>query len=263
MHRVDDHTKHRVDDHTKRTGDSGLDRRDTLTRRGKETMKRRCEWARSALDIAYHDREWGVPLHDERGLFELLVLEGAQAGLSWSTILRMRPAYRRAFKGFDVRRIASWTGREAQRLMRDAGIVRHRGKIESVIANAQAFLGVQREHGSFAAYLWRFVDGVPVQNRWRSLREVPATTSVSAALSRDLRARGFRFVGPTICYAFMQAAGLVNDHTVGCFRRLEVRLRTLRSRAARGPAARTGGGARSRRAGVAARGRVASSRRAR
>jgi DNA-3-methyladenine glycosylase I len=226
-------------------------------------MKRRCEWARSALDIAYHDREWGMPLRDERRLFELLVLEGAQAGLSWSTILKKRLAYRRAFKGFDVGRIARWTGRDAHRLMRDPGIVRHRGKIESVIANARAFLAVQREHGSFATYLWRFVDGVPVQNTWRSLRELPATTAASAALSRDLRARGFRFVGPTICYAFMQAAGLVNDHTVGCFRRLEVRPRTVRSRAARGPGARSADGARSRRAGVAARGRAASSRRAR
>ena len=178
----------------------------------------RCFWARDPFDVAYHDREWGVPVRDDRRLFELLILEGAQAGLSWTTILRKRAGYRRAFAGFDPRRVARFGPRDVCRLLADAGIVRHRGKIEGAIANARAFLAVAAEHGSFAHYLWRFVDGRPLQGRRRGRADVPAETELSQALSADLRRRGFRFVGPTICYAFMQAVGLVNDHTVDCFR---------------------------------------------
>jgi DNA-3-methyladenine glycosylase I len=180
--------------------------------------RRRCGWARDPLDVEYHDREWGVPVGDDRTLFEFLVLEGAQAGLSWSTILRKRAHYRRAFAGFDPRRVARFGPRDVRRLLADAGIVRHRGKIEGAIANARAFLAVQAEHGSFAAYLWRFVEGRPLQGRWRAADRLPAETDTSRALSAELRRRGFRFVGPTICYAFMQAVGLVNDHAVECFR---------------------------------------------
>lgn len=186
-------------------------------------MKRRCAWARDELNARYHDEEWAVPLHDDVGLFEFLTLEGAQAGLSWSTILRKRPEYRKAFAGFDPRRVARFTAPRVERLLTDEGLVRHRGKIDSTITNARAFLRVQLEHGSFDAYLWRFVDGQPVQNRWTSARHVPAATPMSRALSRDLSGRGFKFVGPTICYAFMQATGMVNDHTVDCFRHREVR----------------------------------------
>jgi DNA-3-methyladenine glycosylase I len=185
-------------------------------------MTRRCAWARGELDVRYHDEEWGVPLHDDRRLFELLILEGAQAGLSWSTILRKREAYRRAFDGFDPTKVARYTAARVARLLADDGIVRNRAKIAATVANAAAFLAVQREHASFDAYVWRFVGGRPVQNAPRSLREVPAETERSRALSRDLRQRGFRFVGPTICYAFMQATGMVNDHTVDCFRHREV-----------------------------------------
>ncbi len=181
------------------------------------SARRRCRWAREPLDIAYHDREWGVPVRDDRRLFEFLLLEGAQAGLSWSIILRKRPGYRRAFAGFDPRRVARFGARDVRRLL-TADIVRNRAKIRSAVSNAQAFLAVQAEHGSFAEYLWRFVEGRAVQNRWRSHQQVPAATDVSRALSVDLRRRGFRFVGPTICYAFMQAMGLVNDHTLDCFR---------------------------------------------
>ena len=172
--------------------------------------------------MAYHDREWGVPVLDDRVLFEFLLLEGAQAGLSWSTILRKRAGYRRAFAGFDPRRVARFGATEVRRLLADEGIVRHRGKIEAAVANAQAFLAVQAEHGSFAAYVWRFVEGRPRQNRWRSFKLVPAVTEVSRELSADLQRRGFRFVGPTICYAFMQAVGMVNDHEVNCFRHSQV-----------------------------------------
>jgi DNA-3-methyladenine glycosylase I len=179
---------------------------------------RRCHWAREPLDVIYHDREWGVPVHDDRRLFEFLLLEGAQAGLSWSTILRKRAAYRRAFAGFDPRRVARFGPRDVRRLLADEGIVRNRAKVRAAIANARAFLAVQAAHGSFAAYLWAFVDGRPVQGRRRTRRDVPAETETSRALSKDLRARGFGFVGPTICYAFMQAVGLVNDHTRDCFR---------------------------------------------
>jgi DNA-3-methyladenine glycosylase I len=186
----------------------------------------RCAWAQRDLDRVYHDTEWGVPLHDERALFELLTLEGAQAGLSWSTILAKRPAYRAAFACFDPRAVARYTARDVTRLLADAGIVRHRGKIEATITNARAFLAVQAQQGSFDAYLWGFVDGRPIQNRWRAPRNVPVETDGSRALSRDLRGRGFKFVGPTICYAFMQAAGLVNDHVTGCFRHAELTPRT-------------------------------------
>jgi DNA-3-methyladenine glycosylase I len=185
----------------------------------------RCAWARGALEIRYHDREWGVPLHHDRRLFELLILEGAQAGLSWSTILRKRPAYRKAFDRFDPNRIVRYTGASVRRLMSDAGIVRNRAKIESTIGNARAFLAIRDEHGSFDRYIWQFVDGCPVQNTWRRSGECPAETDASRAMSRDLIRRGFRFVGPTICYAFMQATGMVNDHARDCFRWREVQQR--------------------------------------
>ena len=191
-------------------------------RRAAAPDKRRCAWAQGEAMTRYHDEEWGVPLHDDRALFELLILEGAQAGLSWATVLARREGYRRAFDHFDVVKIARYTARRVRRLMQDPGIIRHQGKVEAVITNARAFLAVQREQGSFDVYVWRFVGGRPLQQPWRSMREVPAETETSRALSRDLRARGFAFVGPTICYAFMQAAGLVNDHTRDCFRRADV-----------------------------------------
>jgi len=172
--------------------------------------------------LRYHDREWGVPVHDDRRLFEFLVLEGAQAGLSWSTILAKRAAYRRAFARFDPRAVARFTPACVRVLLRDEGIVRNRAKIAATVVNARAFLAVQRAEGSFDAWLWRHVGGRPVQNRWRAWGQVPAATDAAHALSRDLKARGFAFVGPTICYAFMQATGMVNDHLVGCFRRGEI-----------------------------------------
>jgi DNA-3-methyladenine glycosylase I len=184
--------------------------------------RRRCAWARGALEIRYHDREWGVPLHHDRRLFELLILEGAQAGLSWSTILKKRPAYRKAFDRFDPARVARYKASRVRRLMNDAGIVRNRAKIEATIANARAFLAVRREHRTFDRYIWQFVGGRPIQNAWRRLGQAPAETDVSRAMSRDLLRRGFRFVGPTICYAFMQATGMVNDHSRDCFRWREV-----------------------------------------
>ena len=183
-----------------------------------QTHMRRCEWAQTELMIAYHDTEWGVPLHDDRALFEFLLLEGAQAGLSWTTILKKRENYRRAFDGFDARLIAKYGPRKVSRLLTDPGIVRNRLKIAAAIQNANAFLAVQREFGSFDAYLWPFVGGQPKQNRWRTLKEIPARTPESDALSKDLSRRGFKFAGSTICYAFMQAVGLVNDHTTDCFR---------------------------------------------
>jgi DNA-3-methyladenine glycosylase I len=169
--------------------------------------------------IEYHDREWGVPVHDDRLLFEFITLEGAQAGLSWETILNKRAAYRRAFAGFDPAKVARFGAARRVRLMQDAGIVRNRLKIESTVTNAAAFLAVQREFGSFDRYLWDFTGGKPVRGRFRTSKELPARTDLSDALSRDLKRRGFRFVGTTICYAFMQAVGIVNDHVVGCFRR--------------------------------------------
>ena len=180
-------------------------------------MSRRCPWAEgSDAYRAYHDDEWGVPVRDDRVLFEFLLLEGAQAGLAWSTILAKREGYRRAFAAFEPERVARFTARDEARLVADAGIVRNRAKIAAAIGNARAFLAVQREFGSFAAYAWSFVDGSPRQNAWRTLAEVPAVTPQAEALSRDLRKLGFRFVGPTIVYAFMQATGLVNDHLATC-----------------------------------------------
>jgi DNA-3-methyladenine glycosylase I len=170
------------------------------------------------LSIAYHDREWGVPVHDDRVLFEFLILEGAQAGLSWETILRKRDGYRRAFAGFDPARVARFTAARRRRLLADPGIVRNRLKIESAVTNAAAFLAIQRESGSFDRWLWDFAGGRPVVNRWRSHRRLPARTALSDDLSRELKRRGFRFVGTTICYAFMQAVGIVNDHLTDCFR---------------------------------------------
>lgn len=186
-------------------------------------MRHRCGWARDPLDVQHHDEEWGVPEHDDHRLFEFLILEGAQAGLSWLTILRKRDAYRKAFAGFDPEKVARFSDSDVRRLLRDDGIVRNRAKIEATLANARAFLAVQREHGSFATYVWRFVGGTPVQNAWTSLGQVPSETHVSRALSRDLVKRSFRFVGPTICYAFMQSVGMVNDHVVDCFRWAAVR----------------------------------------
>jgi DNA-3-methyladenine glycosylase I len=190
------------------------------------TARSRCSWGEShPLYVPYHDREWGLPCHDDRRFFELIVLEAAQAGLSWLTILKKRDAYRRAFDGFDPRKVARYDAKKIARLLADEGIVRNRLKIESAVANARAFLEVEREFGSFDAYVWRFVGGRPIQNRRRTIREVPARSPESDALSKDLRSRGFRFVGTTICYAFLQAAGLVNDHLVTCFRHREVRSR--------------------------------------
>lgn len=182
--------------------------------------KARCRWAPpdDALYTAYHDREWGVPLHDDRLLFEFLILEGAQAGLSWSTILHKRQNYRKAFARFDAKKVAKFTKKDVARLMQDAGIVRNRLKIESAISNAKAFLDVKQEFGSFDAYIWSFVGGKPLLNRWRTGAHVPARTEVSDKMSKDLKKRGFRFVGSTICYAYMQATGMVNDHSVNCFR---------------------------------------------
>jgi DNA-3-methyladenine glycosylase I len=179
----------------------------------------RCAWADAGpLETEYHDREWGVPSRDDRHLFEMLVLEGAQAGLSWSTILRKREHYRKVFAAFDPARVARFDGRRRAALMRDAGIVRNRQKIEAAVVNARQVLAVQEEHGSLAAYLWQFVGGEPIVNAWTGMRQVPAETAESRAMSRALVQRGFRFVGPTICYAFMQATGMVNDHITTCFR---------------------------------------------
>ena len=184
---------------------------------------KRCAWAGDETRmIAYHDTEWGVPLVDDAELFEFLTLEGAQAGLSWSTILNKREGYRAAFAGFDPERVAAFVAQRVEELLRDPGIVRHRLKIESTIVNAARVLEAQREFGTFAEYVWSFVGGVAIQNRWTSAAELPAQTPDSHAMSRDMRRRGFKFVGPTTCYAFMQAVGLVNDHEVGCFRHAEV-----------------------------------------
>jgi DNA-3-methyladenine glycosylase I len=182
----------------------------------------RCGWAGSELMIAYHDTEWGVPLHDDRKLFEFLILDGAQAGLSWETILKKREGYRGAFDEFDPQVIADYDDAKVDLLLADPGIIRNRLKIGSAIRNARAFLAVQREFDSFDAYLWRFVGGAPVRNTWKTLADIPARTPLSDSLSKDLTARGFNFVGSTICYAFLQAAGLVNDHVVDCFRYREV-----------------------------------------
>jgi DNA-3-methyladenine glycosylase I len=182
----------------------------------------RCGWAKDDLAIRYHDEEWGVPVHNDRRWLEFLILEGAQAGLSWDTILRKREAYRRAFAGFDSEAVAGFDEAHVESLLTDPGIVRNRLKVTSAVKNARAFLVVQETFGSFDAYIWKFVDGRPVRNAWRSLGEIPARTPLSDAISKDLKRRGFTFVGTTICYALMQATGLVNDHLVGCFRHGEV-----------------------------------------
>ena len=193
---------------------------------------KRCPWARptNPLYVRYHDEEWGLPSHDDRHLFEMLILEGAQAGLSWETILNKRAAYRRAFQRFDPRRIARWTRADIAKRLKDPGIVRNRLKIESAVSNARAYLEVQREFGSFAEYLWGFVGGKPRVNAIRSMRDIPPRTAESDALARDLKRRGFRFVGSTIVYAYMQAVGLVNDHLMSCPRRAACRLDRRRSR---------------------------------
>jgi DNA-3-methyladenine glycosylase I len=183
----------------------------------------RCPWASNALNIPYHDQEWGVPLHDDRKLFELLILEGAQAGLSWDTVLQKRARYRIVFDGFDAEKIARYDKNKVRQLMADAGIIRNRLKIDSTISNARSFLKIQEEFRTFDSYIWRFVDGRPKQNAWKALKQVPARTADSDAMSKDLKARGFRFVGSTICYAFMQATGMVNDHVVNCFRHQDLR----------------------------------------
>ncbi len=186
-------------------------------------MITRCEWCgNDPLYIAYHDTEWGVPQHDDRTLFEFLVLEGAQAGLSWLTILRKRENYRRAFAGFDAQKVAGYGAADVARLLADPGIVRNRLKIASAIANARGVLAIAEEFGSFDAFLWRYVDGRPRQNEWQVLKELPATTAASDAMSKELKRRGFNFVGSTICYSLMQAVGLVNDHVAGCYRHAEV-----------------------------------------
>jgi DNA-3-methyladenine glycosylase I len=182
----------------------------------------RCSWPSTELDIAYHDKEWGVPVHDDRVLFEFLILEGAQAGLSWSTILKRRENYRRAFAGFDPEKVARFDAARRARLMKDEGIVRNRLKIESTVSNARAFLTVQKEFGLFDRYVWGFVGGEPIQNS-RKGKDIPARTPESDALSKDLQRRGLRFVGSTICYAFMQAVGMVNDHVVTCYRHRELK----------------------------------------
>jgi DNA-3-methyladenine glycosylase I len=191
-----------------------------------EDRRKRCEWGGDwsqveTLGVAYHDDEWGVPSYDDAHLFEMLTLEGAQSGLSWMTVLRKREGYRRAFAGFEIDKVAAFTPDDVERLLRDASIVRNRAKIESTVANARAAIAVRREFGSLAALLWQLAGGAPVQNRWRSLRELPAETPASRAMSNELRRRGFRFLGPTTVYAFMQAVGMVNDHIVDCYRYAE------------------------------------------
>lgn len=191
----------------------------------RQSPRRRCDWGRAFEDPVYrdyHDKEWGRPVHDDRLLFEFLVLEGMQAGLSWQTVLRKRENFRRAFDRFDPEKVSRFRAPRIRRLLLDPGLIRNRLKIEAAVSNARAFLAVRREFGSFDGYLWRFVDGRPRQGRWASVRDIPARTAESDALSRDLKARGFRFVGSTICYAFMQAVGLVNDHTRQCFRSAEL-----------------------------------------
>jgi DNA-3-methyladenine glycosylase I len=187
-------------------------------------MKNRCEWCGTdPLYIAYHDEEWGIPIHDDQLLFEFLILEGAQAGLNWLTILKRRENYRKAFDAFDCERIARYTEADVKRLLCDSGIVRNRLKIESTIKNARGVLDIQEEYGSLDSYLWRYVGGTPKQNAWKSMAKLPVNTEVSDLMSKDLKKRGFNFVGSTICYAFMQAVGMVNDHTTACFRYKEIK----------------------------------------
>lgn len=186
-------------------------------------MTTRCAWAQaSAADLAYHDQEWGVPVQDERRWFEFLVLEGAQAGLSWTTIINKRPGYREVYEGFDPAKVAAFDEAKIEAMLQDARIVRNRMKVLSSINNARAFLQIQRQHGSFNAYIWRFVDGQPIHNHWSSMSEVPAITPESERMSKALKAEGFSFVGPTICYALMQATGMVNDHITECYRHAEI-----------------------------------------
>ena len=188
-----------------------------------EDSKKRCEWAGSdSLYLSYHDEEWGVPVHDDRRLFEMLILEGAQAGLSWITILKKRQHYREAFDGFNAKRISKYDEKKIAELLANEGIVRNRLKVRASVQNAKAFLAIQKEFGSFDNYVWQFVDGKPKVNKWKTLKDLPAQTVESEAMSKDLRKRGCNFVGPTICYAFMQAVGMVNDHVVSCFRYKEV-----------------------------------------
>lgn len=191
--------------------------------------KKRCDWCKgSEIELDYHDKEWGVPLHDDQQLFEFLILEGAQAGLSWTTILRKRDHYRIVFDQFDPHLVAEYSERKIQQLLSDAGIVRNRLKVMSAVSNARLFLDVQAEFGSFDRYIWQFTDDTVIQNNWRSHNEIPANTVESDAMSKDLKERGFRFVGTTICYAFMQATGMVNDHTVDCYRHEEIKDTTFK-----------------------------------
>ena len=179
---------------------------------------RRCDWPKNELAIAYHDKEWGVPLHDDKGLFEFLILEGAQAGLSWDTILRKRENYRKAFDGFDVNKVARYTDKRVEKLLQNDGIIRNRLKVAAAVSNAKVFLTVQKEFGSFDKYIWGFIEGKPIVNKWKNTSQVPATSAVSDTISKDMKKRGFNFVGSTIIYAHMQATGMVNDHLVSCFR---------------------------------------------
>lgn len=183
----------------------------------------RCPWPGNELAVTYHDTEWGVPLHDDQRLFEFIILEGAQAGLSWDTVLKKREAYRAAFDQFDPQKVARYTEKKTERLLANPGIIRNRLKIASAIQNARAFLKVQEEFGSFDSYIWGFVDGKPIRNRWKTLKELPARTPLSDTISKDLKKRGFNFVGSTICYAHMQATGMVNDHLVSCFRHKQIK----------------------------------------
>jgi DNA-3-methyladenine glycosylase I len=183
----------------------------------------RCHWPKNDLAIAYHDKEWGVPVHDDRTLFEFLILEGAQAGLSWDTVLKKRDRYRQLFANFDPQKVARFDRRKAKSLLKDPGIIRNRLKIESTITNAKAFLAIQKEFGSFDQYIWIFVNNNPLQNAWKTHVGLPTSTKESDAMSKDLKKRGFRFVGSTICYAFMQAVGMVNDHATTCFRRAQLK----------------------------------------
>jgi|SRR6516164_4303375 DNA-3-methyladenine glycosylase I len=184
----------------------------------RDQLLSRCQWAKGELYEAYHDNEWGIPVHDDRLLFEFLILEGAQAGLSWITILKKRENYRHAFDNFNAEKIARYNSRKVQSLLRDSGIVRNKLKVASAVLNARSFLEVRTQFGTFDKYIWQFVEGKPIRNHWKSLKEIPPQTAASDAMSRDLLQRGFKFVGSTICYAFMQAVGMVNDHTTDCFR---------------------------------------------
>ena len=186
-------------------------------------MRKRCDWPKNELAIAYHDKEWGVPLHDDEGLFEFLILEGAQAGLSWDTILRKRENYRKAFDGFDVNKVARYTDKRLEKLLQNEGIIRNRLKVAAAVTNAKEFLKVQKEFGSFDKYIWAFIDGKPIVNKWKTTSQVPPTSAESDTISKDMKKRGFKFVGSTIIYAHMQATGMVNDHLVDCFRYEEVK----------------------------------------